>query len=225
MSTLQPRIVLAFDTSGPWIAAALHVKGAIRASRHDEMARGQAERLMGFLEEMLAGEGLGWGDVEALGVGVGPGNFTGIRISVATARGLAFARTIPAHGVSRFEALAFGQDLPALVSLDARRDRLWLALVRNGRPEAPMQVALDEIAGAPALVTVPAETRVIGDRAEEVAARLGLEAAPPALPLAEAIAEIATRRDPAAARPPTPLYLRPADASPPSEPPVPIIDE
>ena len=59
------------------------------------MARGQAERLVPMLEEMLAEAGLGWRDLDALGVCTGPGNFTGIRISVSAARGLALALDVP----------------------------------------------------------------------------------------------------------------------------------
>ena len=53
------------------------------------MEKGQAERLMPMLAEMLAEAGVGFGDLARIGVGTGPGNFTGVRISVAAARGLA----------------------------------------------------------------------------------------------------------------------------------------
>ena len=78
------------------------------------MQRGQAERLVPLLEELLARNSLGWQDLGALAVGVGPGNFTGIRISVAAARGLALALKIPCIGVSQFEAvsLATGAGFP-----------------------------------------------------------------------------------------------------------------
>ena len=79
-------VSLAFDTSQAWCAAAL-VAGSRTVTRIDEMARGQAEHLFGMLEEMLAAEGLVWGDLDVIGVGIGPGNFTGIRIAVAAARG------------------------------------------------------------------------------------------------------------------------------------------
>ena len=70
------------------------------------MDRGQAERLLPMLEEMLAEAGVGWRDLDGIGVVTGPGNFTGVRLAVAAARGLALALGIPAVGVTVFEALA-----------------------------------------------------------------------------------------------------------------------
>jgi len=96
--------VLAFDTSAAHCAAALLSGGRIVA-RHEALAKGQAERLMPMLDDLLRAEGLGWSDLDAIGVGTGPGNFTGIRISVAAARGLALALGRPALGVTLFEVL------------------------------------------------------------------------------------------------------------------------
>ncbi len=216
--------ILAFDTSGPWLSAALVEHGMVRLARHEETARGQAERLFGLLEDMLAEAGRGWNDLAALGVGIGPGNFTGVRISVAAARGLSLALGIPAHGVSRFEALAEEAPRPALLALDAKRERLWLARLGPDGPGKPVLVPMEKLATHPLLEGLPAGAPVIGERTGDIAALLGREARPPARPLGEAIARIAARRDPSAATPPAPLYLRPADAAPPAEPPVPILD-
>ena len=92
--------ILAFDTSGPHCAAALLEDGQITAARCEEMAKGQAERLMPLLEEILTEAGRDWRALDRIGVGVGPGNFTGIRISVSAARGLALGLGVPAIGVS-----------------------------------------------------------------------------------------------------------------------------
>ncbi|MFT5362649.1 MAG: tRNA threonylcarbamoyladenosine biosynthesis protein TsaB, partial [Dinoroseobacter sp.] len=74
-------MILGFDTSGPYCGGALWAGGEIIAAKHEDLAKGQAERLMVMLEEILAQAGVAWCDLEALGVGIGPGNFTGIRIS------------------------------------------------------------------------------------------------------------------------------------------------
>jgi tRNA threonylcarbamoyladenosine biosynthesis protein TsaB len=67
---------------------------------------------MPMLDAVLAEAGKDWRDLTALGVGVGPGNFTGIRLAVAAARGLALGLRIPAVGVSVFEARAHGLPRP-----------------------------------------------------------------------------------------------------------------
>ena len=97
--------LLAFDTSAAHCAAALFCGRELLAERVDPMARGQAEHLMGMLEDMLTSAGIGWRDLPALAVGVGPGNFTGIRIAVSAARGLGLGLGVPVFGVSSFEAM------------------------------------------------------------------------------------------------------------------------
>lgn len=194
--------VLGFDTSGGWCRAALIRGPVLLASRDEAMARGQGERLMPLLEQVLAEAGLGWHDLAALGVGVGPGNFTGIRISVAAARGLALGLGIPAVGVSRFDALALdGPALPVLVA--APRGQGWLR--RPGA--APVWCDIAALEGA-----------VIADPADCPAAT------PPVWPLAEAIARIACACHTTPQPRPAPLYLREADAAPPSEAPPALID-
>jgi len=80
-------LVLGFDTSAAHCAAALLAGERVLACRAEEMGRGQAERLMPLLEEVLESGGVTWRKLARIGVGTGPGNFTGIRISVAAARG------------------------------------------------------------------------------------------------------------------------------------------
>ena len=96
--------ILAFDTSAAHCAAALLFEDRI-VTHVEEMGRGQAERLMPLLEELLMREDLHSRDVKRIAVGTGPGNFTGIRISVSAARGLALGLGIPTVGVSCLAAL------------------------------------------------------------------------------------------------------------------------
>jgi tRNA threonylcarbamoyl adenosine modification protein YeaZ len=77
----------------------------VLASAAQDMGRGQAEHLIPLLEGLLSQAAKSWADLSAIGVGTGPGNFTGIRISVSAARGLALGLDIPAIGVSTFEAI------------------------------------------------------------------------------------------------------------------------
>jgi tRNA threonylcarbamoyl adenosine modification protein YeaZ len=196
--------VLAFDTSAAHCAAALLLPGGRVLTRLEPMEKGQAERLMPLLEDLLQEAGLGWSDLTRLAVGTGPGNFTGVRISVAAARGLALGLGIPAIGITRLEALAFGLPRPITVVEDARRGEVY---VQGFGAETSEALLLDGSDLSHVLET----SQLTGSAA-------GPAALPPAMPLAEAMARLAAARDLPQPRP-APFYLRGADAAPPSDPP------
>jgi tRNA threonylcarbamoyladenosine biosynthesis protein TsaB len=194
--------ILAFDTSAAHCAAALLLADRV-ILRHEPMEKGQAERLLPLLEETLAEAGLRWSDLRALAVGTGPGNFTGVRIAVAAARGLALGLAVPAVGVTQLEALAFGLPLPLTVVEDARRGEVYAQTFTSAGAGVAQLLALDQVAK-----TGP----MTGSAA-------GPEALPAAMPLAEAIARIGAVRAASPQPRPAPFYLRGADAAPPSDPP------
>lgn len=197
--------ILAFDTSAAHCAAALLLPASQTTcrviQRVEAMDKGQAERLIPLLEEVLAEGGVGWSDLKALAVGIGPGNFTGIRISVAAARGLALGLGIPAVGVTRLEALAHGLPRPLVVAEDARRGQVYVQLFLPEGP-APAHLADRVVPACPA-----------------TGSAAGPDALPPAMPLVEAIARIAATRAETPQPRPAPFYLRGADAAPPADPP------
>ncbi len=201
-------VVLAFDTSGPHVAAALLHGETLTAHRSEDMKRGQAERLMPLLQDLLSENGLQWSDLDAIGVGTGPGNFTGIRISVAAARGLALALGKPSIGVTRLEAAVEGTSAQ-FAGLEAPRGGFYLQSFgaspmepRHWQPDEPLP-ELTGMAGAPFVGVIPDPLRAV----------LGNEIAA-AMPLTEAIARIAARRIGTGSQPPRPTYLRAADAAP-----------
>ncbi len=204
-------LVLAFDTSAAHCAAALLSGDQVLAQRHEPMEKGQAERLMPMLAEMLAEAGVGFGDLARIGVGTGPGNFTGVRISVAAARGLALGLGIPAVGVSALHAQALGTNGAVLSTLDARKGALYLQ--GFGLKGVAAQILN--------LATLPPRPPATcgGFAAEAVAAQCAGQAAAPRYPLCEAIARLAQEQPAADAPRPAPFYLRSADAAPPSDPP------
>ncbi len=130
--------LLAFDTSGSHCAATVLVGGDLPVCRVETMLRGQAERLMPLLEATLREAGLRWPDLDAIAVGTGPGNFTGIRIAVATARGLALGIDRPAIGISGFAALAHGRPLPVTVRILAPRGLVYLQTFSPDGPTEPV---------------------------------------------------------------------------------------
>ena len=113
--------VIVFDTSDQYIAAALYRGKKKIHTIIEHMPRGQAERLMSLLNELIEGASLDWSDVRRIGVCTGPGNFTGIRIAVSAARGLALGLEIPAIGISSFEATLLGCGPEDLALLPANK--------------------------------------------------------------------------------------------------------
>lgn len=201
MSASAPNI-LVFDTSGPACLAGLLASAQGEEigpllTRIEEMARGQAERLVPLLEELLAEGGLTWKDLDAIGVGIGPGNFTGIRISVSAARGLALGLGIPAIGISAFEVAAHGVPRPCHAAVPAPRDQAYV--LDMGTPGAQ-----PELVGAEARAALPGPLVDAGNLTYE--ARL------------TAMAAIAFERRAAPYWRPAPLYVKPADAAPPRDP-------
>ncbi len=122
---MPPKLILSFDTSAAHCAVALVCGDEILGSQTEALLKGQAERLIPMLEDVLQGAGKSWSDLDLIGVGVGPGNFTGVRIAVSAARGLALSLNIPAVGVSVFEALAYGTKGHVTIGRDARRGMVF----------------------------------------------------------------------------------------------------
>lgn len=210
-------MILAIDTSAAQCAVALLGRDGALAERVP-MDRGHAEALFPMIEAALARAGAGWSGLTRIAVCTGPGSFTGVRIGVAAARGLALSLGIPAIGISRFEALAAEAGGPVAVCLAGRGETVYLQCFdAGGAPlEPPRMIGAGEIAGA-----IPSD---VSRRAGDAAHRLAGDSAllPVGLPDPAVIARLAADRSPAG--PPRPLYLKGADAAPPREAPPPLLD-
>jgi len=207
-------LILAFDTSAAHCAAALLSGDEVLSAAFEPMAKGQAERLFGLLNQVLGEAGKDWPDLSAIAVGIGPGNFTGIRISVSAARGLALSLGVPAIGVTGFEALTVGLPRPVLASIDARRGQRFVQLIDRVGAHQP---ALLESGSWPTEMSV-CGAHCVGDDADEAAEQVGGISTKPLYPLAVAIARVAAGRLDRPATRPAPLYIRAADAAPSSGP-------
>jgi tRNA threonylcarbamoyladenosine biosynthesis protein TsaB len=151
--------LLALDTATEACSAALWIDGAV-LSREERLGRGHAERILPMVDELLAEAGLSLRALDAIAFGRGPGAFTGVRIAVSVAQGLAYGAGLPAVPISDLAALgARALDrsaaerggagaAQALVALDARMGEVYHGRVR---PDARLGVVLlDEGLAPPA---------------------------------------------------------------------------
>lgn len=212
--------VLAFDTSTGATAAAVVVDGSVFERREESVAGARplhSPDLLRLAGEALEGAGLRIGEVGTVAVGTGPGSFTGLRVGIAVAIGVAYGLGIEPVGVGSLRALIAGADAPerpVLGLIDARRGELFASLREpGGEPGSPFTVPADGISEA-----VVEGALCIGDGA--LAAREGIEAAggevPPAgdprhLVLAGRIALLCHSPD-STGRSVLPCYVRAPDA-------------
>ena len=212
--------ILALDTAVSACSVALWRDGGVRARRYELMPRGHAEALMPMVEDVLAAAGERILGLDLLAVTIGPGAFTGLRVGLAAARGMALASALPCLGITTLEAVAYGipeaerKARTVLVALNSKTEiifaQFFLADLEPLSP--PLALAADGLAR-----DIPRSPLLIaGDAAGLAAQRLtesGIETAlssAPALPDAAIVAAIAARRwrPGQAPPPPSPLYLR-----------------
>ena len=130
--------VLALETSAKAVSAAVTEDGKVLASGYQDTGLTHSRTLMPIVEHILKNTDLRVQDCDVIAVAAGPGSFTGIRIGVAAAKGLAFGADLPVIGVSTLEAMAMGLawwDGLVICAMDARRQQVYNALFQaeNGR--------------------------------------------------------------------------------------------
>ena len=163
--------ILALETSAKSVSVAVTEDGALLSQAFQNRGLTHSVTLMPLLDGMLRTAGLSMDDMDAVAVACGPGSFTGIRIGISAAKGLAWARELPCCGVSTLAAMArTSTDHHGLVigAMDARRQQIYHALFRaeGGRVTRLTEdcaISLEELASQ--LRNDPADKLVVGDGA------------------------------------------------------------
>ena len=219
--------ILAMDTATSSCSVALWCDGAIVAARREVMFRGQAEALVPMISDVLDEAKVTASDLDLLAVTVGPGAFTGLRIGLATARGMGLAANVPCLGLTTTEVIAHAVNASSwkrgtlLVALDSKRADIYVQAFQLGLKPIKEASAMDPaILGEWLQDNVPGPIHVVGDARVLATAALikaGLETIvieAPEVPDGSVVAELASLRwtpgDVLEA--PLPLYLRPPDA-------------
>jgi len=226
-ASVEAGSILAIDAAGHTCSVALWRKGGIAAEERRAMSHGQAAELLPMVERVMQAGGLDLRQVAQVAVSVGPGGFTGLRIGLATARGLALAIGCPVTGISSFQATAaaiLAAEIPQgdiLVVLDSRRVEPYLARLGPDLAfrQPPKLLDAAEIAAA---CRAPGLALCCGDGLDALAGALPAEisrraGAGDAVAVARLAADPAGRFNLAA----DPHYLRPPDISQPKERPAP----
>jgi tRNA threonylcarbamoyladenosine biosynthesis protein TsaB len=230
--------ILALDSATGACSVAVWQDGAILARRFAIMDRGQSEILIPMVREVLDEAGTDFPSIDVFGVTVGPGAFTGLRIGLAAARGMALAAGRPLVGVSTFEAVAYGvppeelEGRQMLVAIESKREDIFVQsfdnkLIEIGEahsvrpenlvlPNMPVLVAGDGAARLRPLFDGSAGDRT-GLTGSDVRFAIGA-GFPDAADVARLVASRGTGHAGATgAVPPQPFYLRPPDVTLPAE--------
>lgn len=221
--------VLAFDTCFGACSAAILTHAADgdlrRATRFEPMTKGHAEALFPMIDAVMVEAGAGYEELDAIAVTVGPGSFTGTRVGIAAARGLALATGLPVYGTTSLAAIAgravrtdseasLDPDAALLVCHDARRGQVYTQRFADLRARPLGSPAVQEVEAAVAEAAASNIAWVIGTGAAAITSATNLPIWPgpcdDGLPDAESLLDIWLER----LDPPTTLYLRPPDAKP-----------
>ncbi|SRR5579883_2049614 len=217
--------VLGFDSAGSQCAVAVLDGERVASTRAEAMPHGQAERLMPLIAETLTTAAIAPAALDLIAVTTGPGSFTGIRIGLAAARGLALATGRPAAGVSVFDAYtaavpaAAWQARTLIVAVESKREEFYLQAFKTAGAalSAPTQIHprdLDAwLPAGPLLLAGDAAARLQTQLAgHDFVMAPGAEAVDPAWVARLGRAQV---RGTGTVEPPRPFYLRAPDTTTP----------
>lgn len=223
--------LLALDATTTNCSVAYWSHGSVRANREEIAGRRQAEILMPMVKAVMKEAAIEFDALDGIAVTQGPGSFTGVRIGLATARGLALAAGLPLAGVTTLETLAAAPP-PAerlehmiLALLDARRDQVYgQFFTADGAPAgAPFAAGVDSLPGRLAPISMPGTPLLLVGSGAALAApvlaaagwQYDISDSPP-YPQAATVASLVAERGftNSAATAVAPIYLREPGVSP-----------
>ena len=221
--------LLAIDTALAACAAAVcDTESGILAVESEPMARGHAEAIMPMIARVMAKAQIGFDKLDRIAVTVGPGSFTGLRVGISAARGLALAAGKPAVGLTTLSAYAAAvvsqnQTAPVISAIDARHDHVYFQIVAGDGSQLvrPGIVPIDEAISASQF----GAPHLVGNAANILAARWPNDAPQPVAVDAQPapdigwVAWLGAAADPEA-NPARPFYLKAPDAKPAARPPL-----
>lgn len=202
-------MILSIDTCLGASSVAVLDGERVLAVNSETMTRGHQERIGVLAREAVTEAGVAFPELTRIGVTVGPGSFTGLRVGLAFAKGLATALSIPCVGVSTLESLAYGTTGFVAAVIDARMSQVYIQVFADGAPlMAPDALGLGEAAARLAELYSGGPATLIGSGAPLLAEAFGrATVSTPVSPDPVAVARLAAAK-PAPTHSPRPLYLR-----------------
>jgi tRNA threonylcarbamoyladenosine biosynthesis protein TsaB len=167
--------ILAIDTSSAWCSVALLFNDGRFDLKHEELGSQSSKFLLPWIDELMSRNNLSWSSIHAIAVSQGPGAFTGVRLGIGVAQGLAFANDKPLVPVASLDGVAFCQyftrdpkwlvDGKIVVALDARMDQVYWATYQTSSKDLPHRIGGIELS-APLDINVNEVNAVVGNASD-----------------------------------------------------------
>jgi tRNA threonylcarbamoyladenosine biosynthesis protein TsaB len=167
-------MLLAVDTSNEWMGLAVYDGSRVIGERAWQSKQHHTVELAPAVRDLLANGSVTMESLTALGVAIGPGSFTSLRVGLAFAKGLAFARNIPVVGIPTLDILAHAQpvrELPLAVAIQAGRGRYALGWYQNSRGVWQAKGEVRVVSVEALIVEVQNPSLVCGEFTDEVRQR------------------------------------------------------